>query len=37
MRRAAPVLAWMWVVAALAAYLMQFREIAPLLSSVWLS
>ena len=36
MRRAAPALAWTWVAAVLAAYLMQFREIMPILSAVWL-
>lgn len=36
MRRVVPVLAWVWVVAVLAAYLMQFRGIVPVLLAKWL-
>ena len=35
MRLMAPALAWIWVVAILAAYLIQFRDIVPLLLASW--
>lgn len=35
-RRMAPALAWIWTMAVLAAYLMQFRDILPALTAVWL-
>jgi len=34
-RRALPVLAGLWVVAVLAAYMLQFREIMPVLLALW--
>jgi hypothetical protein len=36
MKRALPVLAWAWVIAVLAAWLAQFRDILPSLTALWL-
>jgi len=36
MKQVLPVLAWVWVVAVLAAWLAQFRDIMPLLARIWL-
>jgi hypothetical protein len=36
MKRTLPAMAWIWVIAVLAAWLAQFRDIMPSLTTLWL-